>query len=123
MSASSPELEAGGVYTLSCGGAYDGSSEDGICSGGTYSGGTELAELTLSSYLTTYGSQGMMGGRPGGPQGDWGGPPPEGARPERPPEGEDFPSGRGNREGPDGGTRPGGAPLEQPPTPPTSDNG
>lgn len=68
---SSPELEGGAAYTVSYGGAYSGQSEDGICSGGAYSGGTELTELTLSDYITVYGSGGMgnMGGRPGGPKG------------------------------------------------------
>ena len=76
---SSPDLEGSAVYTLSYGGAYSGESVDGICSGGVYSGGTDLTELTLSDYITTYGSGGM-GGRPGGmkgnaPQGNRGEPP------------------------------------------------
>lgn len=64
---SSPELEEGAAYTVSYGGSYSGTAEDWICSGGTYSGGTELTELTLSDYLTTYGNSGMGG--PGGNMG------------------------------------------------------
>ena len=41
----------------------------GICSGGTYSGGTDLTELTLSDYITTYGTPGMMGAMGGGNMG------------------------------------------------------
>ena len=63
---SSPELEGGAAYTVSYGGAYSGESADGVCSGGSYSGGTELAELTLSDYITSYGNAGIGGGRPGG---------------------------------------------------------
>lgn len=65
---SSPELAGGGACTVSYGGDYSGESADGLCSGGVYSGGTELAELTLTDYVTTYGSLGM-GGRPGGSMG------------------------------------------------------
>lgn len=63
---SSPDLEGGAAYTLSYGGEYSGESADSICSGGSYSGGTELTELTLSDYITTYGNVGMGGGMPGG---------------------------------------------------------
>lgn len=75
---SSPELEGGAAYTVSCGGEYTGETADGVGSGGTYSGGTQLTELTLSDYLTTYGNLGMggmggMGGRPGGMGGMFGG--------------------------------------------------
>lgn len=105
---SSPDLVEGGVYTVSYGGDYSGTAEDGLCSGGSYSGGTELTQLTLSDYVTSYGSQGMMGGRPGGgPRGDWGefpaqgdmpqGDKPQGERPEAPPEGGDFRGERPNR--------------------------
>ena len=69
---SSPDLEGGGVYTVSYGGAYSGETVDWICTGGIYSGGTTLTELTLSDYLTTYGNTGM-GGRPGGAVGQPGG--------------------------------------------------
>lgn len=66
---SSPDLEGGSTYTVSYGGDYSGESADGICSGGAYSGGTELTELTLSDYITTYGNVGMGGGMPGGMNG------------------------------------------------------
>ena len=105
---SSPELEGGAAYTVSYGGAYSGQSVDGICSGGAYSGGTDLAELTLSDYITVYGSGGM-GGRPGGPKGnapgaDHGGPPAEGIDPGLRPGGEERGNGgmRGDRWGHDG---------------------
>ncbi len=65
---SSPELKGGSSYTVSYGGTYSGESADGICSGGSYSGGTELTELTLSDYITSYGSFGM--GNIGGNRGD-----------------------------------------------------
>lgn len=100
---SSPELEGGAAYTVSYGGAYSGQSVDGICSGGAYSGGTDLAELTLSDYITIYGSGGM-GGRPGGPKGnapgaDHGEPPAEGIDPGLRPGGEEHGNGgmRGDR--------------------------
>lgn len=76
---SSPELEGGAVYTVSYGGSYDGETVDSICSGGVYTDGTELTELTLSDYITTYGNVGMgggiggPGGRQMGGQGDRGG--------------------------------------------------
>lgn len=66
---SSPGLEGDAAYTLSYGGDYSGESADGICSGGTYSGGTELTELTLSDYITTYGNVGIGRGMPGGMNG------------------------------------------------------
>lgn len=105
---SSPELEGGAAYTVSYGGAYSGQSVDGICSGGAYSGGTDLAELTLSDYITIYGSGGM-GGRPGGPKGNVSGaghgePPAEGIDPGLRPGGEERGNGgmRGDRWGHDG---------------------
>ena len=105
---SSPELEGGAACTVSYGGAYSGQSVDGICSGGAYSGGTDLAELTLSDYITTYGSGGM-GGRPGGPKGSvpgagHGEPPAEGIDPGLRPDGEERGNGgmRGDRWGHDG---------------------
>lgn len=104
MVVSMPELVGGAEYTISYGGDYSGKSIDGICSDGTYSGGTTLTELTLSDYITAYGSQGMnmggmgaMGGRPGGDT-QWG------KRGETPPEGEapgDEPPGKdGMQKGP-----------------------
>lgn len=105
---SSPELEGGAAYTVSYGGAYSGQSVDGICSGGTYTGGTDLAELTLSDYITVYGSGGM-GGRPGGPKGNapgagHGQPPAGGIDPGLSPGGEERGNGgmRGDRWGHDG---------------------
>ncbi len=105
---SSPELEGGAAYAVSYGGTYSGQSVDGICSGGAYSGGTDLAELTLSDYITVYGSGGM-GGRPGGPKGDAPGagrgePPAEGIDPGLRPGGEERGNGgmRGDRWGHDG---------------------
>lgn len=69
MVVSAPEFEGGAGYTVSYGGNYTGKSIDGICYDGTYSGGTALTELTLSDYVTSFGSQGFdrggMGGRPG----------------------------------------------------------
>ena len=107
---SSPVLEGGAVYKLSYGGAYSGESVDGICSGGVYSGGTDLTELTLSDYITTYGSGGMgnMGGRPGGMKGNEGnrGKPPVDGGGMRP-DGEGWPGqwerGDGMPEGKNGG--------------------
>lgn len=105
---SSPELEGGAAYAVSYGGTYSGQSVDGICSGGAYSGGTDLAELTLSDYLTAYGSGGM-GGRTGGPKGnapggDRGELPAEGIDPGLRPGGEERGNGgmRGDRWGLDG---------------------
>ncbi|MGN0985796.1 MAG: carbohydrate-binding domain-containing protein [Candidatus Enterenecus sp.] len=67
---SSPELVLGGEYTVSCGGTYDGAVTDHVGSGGTCSGGTELAVVTLSGYVTSWGSQGGTGfGGRGGMQG------------------------------------------------------
>lgn len=68
---SSPDLEGGAAYTVSYGGDHSGESADGICSGGVYSGGTDLTVLTLTEYITAYGSRSMgdMGGRPGGAMG------------------------------------------------------
>lgn len=109
---SSPELEGGAAYTVSYGGTYSGQSVDGICSGGAYSGGTELTELTLSDYITAYGSGGMgsMGGRPGGPKGSVPGgvsgePPADGMAPGLHPGGEEHGGMRRepwNRDGQDG---------------------
>ncbi len=65
---SSPDMTGGAAYTISYGGDYDGQSADGICSGGTYSGGTDLTELTLTDYITTYGNRVNMG-NPGGRHG------------------------------------------------------
>lgn len=89
---SSPELEAGAAYALSYGGTYSGQSTDGLCSGGAYSGGTDVAQVTLSDYITVYGNAGSMGGRPGGmkeggPRGDRGEPPAEGFDPDLRPNG------------------------------------
>lgn len=71
---SSSELESGATYTVSYGGEYSGETTDGICSGGTFTGGETLTELTISDYLTSYGSLGMggmggMGGNRGGGMG------------------------------------------------------
>ena len=63
----SPAFQKGDTVTVSYGGTYSGGTvTDGICSGGTYSGGTTLTTLTLSSYLTTYGSVGIGGSMGGG---------------------------------------------------------
>lgn len=61
---SAPELTEGSVCTVSYGGSYDGS---------TYSGGAELAQITVTGGLNTYGQAGGMGGMPGGGRGDQGG--------------------------------------------------
>ena len=105
---SSPELEGGAAYTLSWGGDYSGQSEDGICSGGTYSGGTDLTELTLSDYITTYGTPGMMGAMGGGnmggrPDGTMGGGPQGGGFPAdgEPPENGGMTDGAWDRSRPD----------------------
>lgn len=60
---SSPELVQGGAYTVSYGGDYTGGDGAGICSGSTYSGGTELASLTLTDLVTSYGQSAMGGGK------------------------------------------------------------
>lgn len=62
---SSPELVTGTEYTVSYGGKYSGDVKDGICSDGKYSGGTELAKVTLTEGLNTYGRVGI-GGTVGG---------------------------------------------------------
>lgn len=63
----SPALQKSDTVTVSYGGTYSGGTvTDGICSGGTYSGGTTLTTLTLSGYLTTYGSVGIGGSMGGG---------------------------------------------------------
>lgn len=100
---SSPDLEGGAACTVSYGGSYSGRSTDGICSGGTYSGGTELAELTLSDYVTSYGSggRGDLGDRPGGGTG------PKGGRGELPADGT-APGFRPDGEAPEGGGMRGG---------------
>lgn len=105
---SSPELEGGAAYTLSWGGDYSGQSEDGICSGGIYSGGTDLTELTLSDYITTYGTPGMMGAMGGGnmggrPDGTMGGGPQGGGFPAdgEPPENGGMTDGAWDRSRPD----------------------
>lgn len=93
---SSPDLTGGAAYTISYGGDYDGQSADGICSGGTYSGGTDLTELTLTDYITTYGNRvnmgnpggrhgGIMGGAFGGKNGEM---PADGTAPDIRPDGE-----------------------------------
>jgi hypothetical protein len=55
---SSPELKGGDTVTITAGGAYSGES---------YSGGTELAQVTLTDYVTVAGSAGSFGqgGMPG----------------------------------------------------------
>ena len=66
----SPELQKGKTYTISYGGTYSGGSDkNGIMSGGKYSSGTTLTSLTLTDYISSYGSVGMggsMGGMKGG---------------------------------------------------------
>lgn len=63
---SSPDLEKGSNYTLYSGGSASGGTNfHGLVLGGTYTDGSELAGLTLSNMVTTYGSTGGGGGRPG----------------------------------------------------------
>lgn len=116
---SSPELVTGETYTVSYGGKYSGEVEYCVGSGGKYSGGTELAEVTVSEGLNSYGSVGIGGSLGGGRFGDpgmFGGMGGEGhknpfgggRRGEMPSEGE-MPEGFPNGEMPDG---------EMPPEPP-----
>lgn len=63
---SSPDLEKGSNYTLYSGGSASGGTNfHGLVLGGTYTDGSELAGLALSNMVTTYGSTGGGGGRPG----------------------------------------------------------
>ena len=73
---SSPELQTGTEYTVSYGGRYSGDVSYCICSDGKYSGGTELAKVTLSDGLNSYGRVGIggtMGGGGFGQPGQFGG--------------------------------------------------
>ena len=73
---SSPELQTGTEYTVSYGGRYSGGVSYCICSDGKYSGGTELAKVTLSEGLNSYGRVGIggtMGGGGFGQPGQFGG--------------------------------------------------
>lgn len=78
---SSPELETGVTYTVSYGGKYSGETKDMVCSDGKYSGGKELASVTITAGLNSYGRIGMGGTRGGGGfgnPGQFGGNPGEG---------------------------------------------
>ena len=73
---SSPELETGVEYTVSYGGKFTGDVSYGIGDGGSYSGGTQLATVTLTEGLNSYGRVGIggsMGGRGFGEGGKFGG--------------------------------------------------
>ncbi len=73
---SSPELETGVEYTVSYGGKYSGDIKNCVGSDGKYSGGTELAKVTLTEGLNSYGKVGLggsMGGGGFGEQGRFGG--------------------------------------------------
>lgn len=63
---SSPELQTGVEYTVSYGGKYSGEVKDCIATGGKYSGGTELAKVTLTEGLNSYGRVGIGGSMGGG---------------------------------------------------------
>ena len=63
---SSPELETGVTYTVSTGGKYSGETKDCISSGGSYSGGSELASMTITEGLNSYGQVGIGGSMGGG---------------------------------------------------------
>ena len=64
---SSPELENGSTYVVYSGGSSSGTVSDGLYSGGAYTGGTQVASVTLTSMVTSAGSQaGGFGGRPAG---------------------------------------------------------
>ncbi len=74
---SSPEMKKGSTYTISTGATVGGGTDFcGYTTGATISGGTTLANLTLSSMVTTYNTNnGGQGGNPGGgPGGQGGGP-------------------------------------------------
>lgn len=73
---SSPELETGVEYTVSYGGKYSGEFAYCVGSDGKYSGGTELATVTLTEGLNSYGRVGIggsMGGQGFGEGGKFGG--------------------------------------------------
>ena len=73
---SSPELQTGVEYTVSYGGKYSGEVKNCVCSSGRYSGGTELAKVTVSEGLNSYGRVGIggsLGGGGFGQQGQFGG--------------------------------------------------
>lgn len=71
---SSPDIKNGESYTAYVGGSHTGKQSGGIYSGGKYTSGTKIAQLTVSSTVTSNGSKGQMGGlhggmgRPGGPR-------------------------------------------------------
>ncbi len=63
---SSPAIEEGVTYRVYLGGSSTGTPTDTLYSSGTYSPGTEMATITTDAVLTTWGTAGMSGGRPGG---------------------------------------------------------
>ncbi|MBE6760670.1 MAG: carbohydrate-binding domain-containing protein [Ruminococcaceae bacterium] len=64
---SSPDIKKGESYTAYIGGGHTGKQSGGIYSGGKYTSGTKIAELTVSSAVTSNGSnKGEMGGHHGG---------------------------------------------------------
>lgn len=109
---SSPELEPGADYTVSCGGTYAGGETDGVLwTGGTYAGGQVLTRLTLGEMLTTFGERFQWGGGHGGP--------PDEFRPGVP--GVQPPDNGGNAPAPPNGPQPpegNGEPSAPPPAPP-----
>lgn len=83
---SSPELQMNTTYAVYVGGQASGTITNGVYSDGSYTPGTLIANLEISSALTTQGNFQTMGpgGGPGGPGGAPGGGPgggPGGRRP------------------------------------------
>jgi hypothetical protein len=68
-----PDIQSGDTVTVTAGGTYSGAFANGVGSGGACSGGTEIASLSVSDYLTSYGQVGVGGSMGGGTFGNPGG--------------------------------------------------
>lgn len=87
---SAPELTSGSACTISYGGTYSGTVNQGLCENGTYADGTTLLEdVAIEDGVTTCGTFTGNSGRPGGMGGGNGGMRPDdgnrpsGGRPDR----------------------------------------
>lgn len=57
---SSPNMTLGASYTLSTGGSVDTEADNGLYLAGSYVGGSQIASVTLTDTVTSYGSGGGM---------------------------------------------------------------